>query len=40
VLAAAVLVLIRSPLLSGEAADDDEEGEPAAEQSAARSARR
>ena len=37
VLAAAVLVLIRSPLLSGEADDnDDEEGEPAAEQSAAR----
>lgn len=36
VLAAAVLVLIRSPLLSGEAADGDEEGEPAAEQSAAR----
>ena len=36
VLAAAVLVLIRSPLLSGEADDNDEEGEPAAEQSAAR----
>lgn len=38
-LAAAVLVLIRSPLLSDEAAAG-EEGQPAAQQSTARSARR